>query len=115
MYSVLARSRVTLNAHIDRIAHADNCRLFEATGVGTLLVTDWKPDLDEILEPGREALAYRTAEECAAFIDHQLTHEDERAAIARAGQTRTLAEHTYGRRMEELLAILDSRLRRKPG
>ena len=29
-------------------AHANNLRLYEATGVGAMLLTDWKPDLAEL-------------------------------------------------------------------
>ena len=41
------------------------CRLFEATGVGTLLVTDWKKNLHEMFEPGKEVIVYHSPEECA--------------------------------------------------
>ncbi len=57
-------------------------------------------------EPGREIVAYHSVKECIELIGHYLTHEDERAAIARAGQERTLREHTYAHRMQELTEIL---------
>jgi spore maturation protein CgeB len=42
MFDVLHRSRITLNHHIDVAeSYAGNVRLFEATGCGSLLVTDW--------------------------------------------------------------------------
>lgn len=111
MYGILARSRVTLNHHIDGLPYADNCRLFEATGMGTALLTDWKPNLDEMFEPGREVLAYRTVDECAELLGRYLEREDERAAVARSGQERTLAEHTFRSRMERLLEIVDGTAR----
>ena len=40
-------------------------------------------------------------------MNHYLAREDERHAIARAGQARTLRDHTYRRRMEELVEILE--------
>jgi spore maturation protein CgeB len=107
MYEVLARSRITLNSHGDGLEDADNCRLYEATGVGTLLVTDWKRNLHEMFEPGSEVVTYRTPEECAELVAHYLAHEDERTAVARAGQARTLREHTFRSRMEELLTLVD--------
>ena len=45
MYRILHASRVTLNHHGDVAPYANNMRLFEATGVGALLVTDWKMNL----------------------------------------------------------------------
>jgi hypothetical protein len=106
MYAVLRRSRITINHHIDMAGdHANNMRLYEATGAGTLLLTDAKSDLQDIFVPGREVATYRTPEECADIIAHYLSHEDQRAAVARAGQQRTLRDHTYRLRMEELSAL----------
>jgi len=107
MYQILHRSKITLNHHIDVAgAYANNLRLYEATGVGTLLITDWKENLHEMFEPGKEVVAYRNPEECAELIEYHLQHEDERKAIARAGQQRTLKEHTYYHRMQELVDIV---------
>jgi spore maturation protein CgeB len=78
-------------------------RLFEATGVGTLLITDSKANLEEVFEPGKEVVAYRTPQECVRLARYYLEHEDERKAIARAGQERTLREHTYHHRVRELV------------
>jgi hypothetical protein len=107
MYRILRRSKITLNHHIDVSGrYANNCRLYEATGVGTLLITDWKENLEEMFEPGKEVIAYRTAEECAERIRYFLEHDDERKAIANAGQQRTLREHTYYQRLQQLESIV---------
>jgi spore maturation protein CgeB len=90
-------------------------RLYEATGVGTLLITDWKENLHELFEPGKEVIAYRTPEECGELIQYYLEHEVEREAIARAGQERTLREHTYYQRMQELVDIITPLLHRRGG
>jgi hypothetical protein len=111
MYRALARSRVTLNRHIDVAENfANNMRLYEATGVGTLLITDQKDNLDELFKVGKEVVAYTSPEEAADLIRYYLSHPDEAEAIAKAGQERTLRDHTYRRRMEELVAILKSYL-----
>jgi hypothetical protein len=107
MYQVMCGSAMTLNTHGDKAAYAGNMRLYEATGVGTLLITDWQENLHEIFEPGKEVIVYRTPEECAELVQYYLEHNDEREAIARAGQERTLREHTYYRRMQELVDILE--------
>ena len=107
MFQVLRDSRITINQHEAWAGpHANNLRLFEATGVGTLLLTDWKQDLHELFEPGREVVAYRSPEECRELITYYLAHDQERQAIAAAGQARTLREHTYLHRMQELLGLL---------
>lgn len=111
MYRALARSRITLNRHINVAENnANNMRLYEATGVGALLLTDRKDNLGELFEVGKEVVAYSSAEEAAELIRYYLAHPDEAQAIARAGQARTLREHTYGHRMEELVPILERHL-----
>jgi spore maturation protein CgeB len=106
MYQVLRDSFLTLNHHADFLPYANNLRLFEATGVGTLLITDWKKNLHEMFDPGKEVVAYRTSEECAEMIQYYLEHDEEREAIARAGQQRTLRDHTYSKRVQELVDII---------
>ncbi len=106
MYETLSRSQITLNFHHSTAPYANNRRLYEATGVGALLLTDWKMDLHEMFEPGKEVVAYRTPEECVELIQYYVEHEDERQGIARAGQERTLKEHTCYERTRELLDIV---------
>lgn len=106
MYHIIHRSKITLNHHGDILPFANNMRLFEATGMGALLVTDWKKNISDIFEPDKEIITYKTPEECAEKIQYYLEHDEERVAIARAGQERTLKEHSYFHRMQELLEII---------
>jgi spore maturation protein CgeB len=108
MYRALARSRVTLNRHINVAENnANNMRLYEATGVGALLITDRKDNLGELFEVGKEVVAYASPEEAAELIRYYIAHPEEARAIARAGQSRTLRDHTYQRRMDELVPVLE--------
>jgi hypothetical protein len=107
MFRVLARARIALNRHIDVAEdYANNMRLYEATGVGTLLVTDAKRNLPDLFEPDVEVVTYVDEDELVAKLQHYLANEEERSRVARAGQQRTLRAHTYGRRMQELVEIL---------
>jgi spore maturation protein CgeB len=108
MYRVLRDARIAVNRHIREAGDfANNMRLYEATGVGTMLLTDEKANLRELFEPGREVVTYADASELADAVNHYLARDDERRAIARAGQERTLRDHTYARRMHELAGILE--------
>lgn len=107
MYRILGRTKIALNHHIAIAGpYANNMRLYEATGMGAMLLTDWKENLHEMFEPGREVAAYRNHDECFEMIRYYLDHQDERQAIAAAGQERTLKEHTYLKRMEEFTEIV---------
>ena len=107
MYEVLRQSKIVLNHHIGIARNAaNNMRLYETTGVGGFLLTDNKDNLTELFAPGEEVVAYNSPEECVEMIDYYLVHEDERRRIAQAGQARTLRDHTYDRRTEELVDIV---------
>ena len=112
MYGVLARSRITLNHHGDVGPFANNLRLYEATGMGALLITDAKDNLAEMFVPGEEVVDYRDVAECAELIRYYLDNEPERARIAAAGKARTLRDHTWAVRMQELVEILQPYLER---
>jgi hypothetical protein len=108
MYQVLRRSRVTLNSHIDMAGReAGNMRLFEATGVGAFLLTDYKDNLDTLFEPDREVAVWRSIDDCLTTIGRALADNNGRAAIASAGQARTMAQHTYRHRASEILGFAE--------
>ncbi|MBN9386612.1 MAG: glycosyltransferase family 1 protein [Chloroflexi bacterium] len=107
MYRTKAASRITLTFHSTASGvYANNMSLFETTGVGSLLLTDNKKNLGDLFEIGKEVIAYENADDCIEKIRYYLDHENERAAIAANGQKRTLKEHTYFHRMQQLLDIL---------
>ncbi|MET4240116.1 glycosyltransferase [Bradyrhizobium sp. RT10b] len=106
MYQALRASRLTLNSHIDIVGReAGNARMFEATGVGTCLLTDYKDNLHTLFDDGREVAAWRSVDDCLALINRYLANEDERRAIAAAGQARTLSTHTFRQRIDHILRL----------
>ncbi len=112
MFGVLRQSAITLNRHIDVAGdYANNMRLFEATGCGALLITDYHSNLHRLFEIGREVVAYRSPEEAAALISYYRAYPEEAATIAAAGQQRTLHDHTYTARMNQTSEILERQLR----
>jgi spore maturation protein CgeB len=111
MFQQLQRTRVSLNTHIDISAtHASNMRLYEATGAGSCLLTDWKSNLGELFEDGVEVVSYKSADECVEKVNYLLAHEDERRAIATGGQRRTLRDHSFDNRAVQLDQIIHTAL-----
>ncbi len=109
MYRTLYRAKIGLNTHIDVAGgSASSMRLFEVTGMGALLITDYNDDLDQFFEIGKECVVYRTPQECAELVSYYLEHDTERAAIAQAGQARTLSDHTLYQRMQVLCHFVEN-------
>lgn len=112
MFKLLGTSRITVNRHIDIARnYACNMRMYEATGCGALLITDYKDNLNDLFEIGKEVVAYNSARECVDLVNYYLAHPAEAEKIAQAGQARTLRDHTYERRMRYLAEILERHLR----
>jgi spore maturation protein CgeB len=111
MYEVLARSRITLNSHgTVSGADANNLRLYEATGMGALLITDARRNLSELFDVGREVVTFQNPEEAGEVVRHYLDHPNEASRIAGAGQARTLREHTWMNRMARVVEAVQARM-----
>ena len=107
MYEIFAQSKIVINRHIDISKDfANNLRMFEATAMGALLITDYKKNMDEFFEVGREVVTYKNPDDLVQKVKYYLVHPKETEKIAEAGQKRTLKDHTYKVRMKELDEIL---------
>jgi hypothetical protein len=107
MYDVLRRSRITLNRHIGLAGdHANNMRLYEATGMGAMLLTDMKCDLADIFRLGSEVVAYGSLDECVTRIRQYLADDVARVSVAEQGQRRTLRDHSNADRTKGILELI---------
>ena len=112
MYRVLARSKITINVHAEVASGlAGNIRMFEATGMGALLITEDAPNIRDLFEPGTEVVTYQNPEHLVELVNYYIARPQARAAIAQAGQARTLKDHETVPRSQELLAVFDQYLK----
>jgi len=104
MFKILGSSQITFNSHID-IAEdrAANMRLFEATGMGTLLLTDYKSNLNEIFEIDKEVIAYKTISEAIEKVNYYLNNLDALKKIAEAGQKKTFELYNMKSHVSKML------------
>jgi hypothetical protein len=113
MLQALRDSRVVLNMHADSSPiFASNLRMFEATGVGSCLLTDWKENLGELFTPGVEVAVFKDPDDCLEKVEYLLNDSTAREAIAQAGQTRCLNAHDDKARMGEFDRIIREALDR---
>lgn len=107
MFKAISKSKIGFNSHGGVAGeYAANVRLFEVTGVGSCLLTDYKKNLVDFFEPDKEVVAYKSADECAEKVNWLLSHPNDLEQIAAMGQKRTLKDHTFERRAEELNEII---------
>jgi len=87
IFKVFNRSKVTLNRH-SSIAngYSNNMRMFEATGMGFLLMTEASSNISDYFEVGQEILTYDTAINAGEKISSLLKDVDKINKVASAGQ-----------------------------
>ncbi|HPB71798.1 MAG TPA: glycosyltransferase [Phycicoccus sp.] len=98
-YAVFAASAASINIHGDQDGFT--MRTFEVPGVGGVHLVD-RADVDSFYDPEREVAVFGDAEEAievARRVRRDLAWAE---AIRRAGQARTLAEHTFDHRAAAL-------------
>lgn len=106
MYEILAQSLINLNIHAEVAeGHAGNIRMFEATGMGSLLMTEDMHNITEMFAPGTEVVTYSSAEDLLEKARYYLGNKTALCSIAQAGQRRTLRDHTSRIRAEQLKDI----------
>jgi hypothetical protein len=106
MYRVLARSVMTINVHAGVAGGlAGNMRMFEATGMGALLLTEDMPNLPQLFQPGVEVVTYRDPDDLCAKIRYYSERPAEARATAASGQRRTLHDYNTSVRAREIEAL----------
>jgi len=114
MFRVLRNSKMTINIHVSSAQGlAGNIRMFEATGVGTLLITEAAPNIHELFVPEKEVITYKGLDELIEKIRYYLSHVEEGEAIAQMGQKRTLTDHNSRNRASEILTLFKKYLQKK--
>lgn len=110
MYEILLQSKICLNRHGEVAeGYANNMRMFEATGCGAMLLTEQKQNLQDLFTDD-EAFGYADSVWAVAMIRQFLANDNEREAMAKAGQQRTLRDHTYQQRMKTVSETLKGML-----
>lgn len=111
MFALLGQSKIVLNRHGEVAGpYAVNMRMFEATGSGSVLVTENKSNLTQLFEPGVEVLAYESPLQAAQLARGILDNPERLDAVAVAGQKKTLASHTYQARAQQVTEIFETYL-----
>jgi spore maturation protein CgeB len=102
--------RCVLNVNRDSMARfgfSPPTRVFEAAGAGACLISDAWEGLDQFLEPGREVLVARGADEVVQSLLR--LSEPSARAIGRAARRRVLGEHTYEHRARQFESVIQGR------
>lgn len=93
------------NLHPAELA-GSNCRLFEATGSGAAVLTEWRPGMEDLFVPEDEVLPFSDFDELVDRCRYLLAEPERGRPVGDAAASRTAAEHTYEFRLSRIFSDL---------
>jgi hypothetical protein len=108
MFEVFQLSKIVINVSRDDYPEDANMRCFEAMGCGALLLTQKNTELEELgLYAGKHFITYQNDDDLIKKVEYYLQNDDERNSIAINGRKEVLINHTYKKRVEELVNFIN--------
>jgi spore maturation protein CgeB len=83
-----------------------NCRAFEIAGCGGFQLISSVPVLAEHFVPDLELVTFATVDELIEKARYYLRNPDKAGLIARTGQARAHRDHTYEKRLEQVITLV---------
>lgn len=103
MPMIFKQSRINLNISLRSIKSGIPLRAFDIMGSGGFLLSNFQADFMDDFVPGEDFVYYESKEDLLWKIDYYLSHEEERACIAKNGHDKVAAGHTFRHRVREML------------
>ncbi|MEC0014521.1 glycosyltransferase, partial [Bacillus cereus] len=113
------RSKININIHrsiedstfnkneLKITACSINNRTFEVASTGSFQMTDIRSDLEKCYMPGVQIETFTSSVDFIEKAESYLENPDKRKKVAMEGLKRTLVEHTYDKRVRQLLKIIE--------
>ncbi|OGN01561.1 MAG: hypothetical protein A3G51_02770 [Candidatus Yanofskybacteria bacterium RIFCSPLOWO2_12_FULL_43_11b] len=108
--NIYKNSKIVINADISKEVSGTgvNLRPFEATAAGAMLLNrDDRKDIFNLFEDGKEFVSFSGTGDVRQKAKYYLNNEEERLKIAEAGFNRARNEHTYIKRIGEIIKTAD--------
>jgi len=97
-------STINFNCTSKQMKGAVNQRIFDVPAAGSFVLSDWREQMDALMERDKEIVVYDEIEEIPDLIRFYLKNTAARKAVVKAGRARVLAEHTWAQRIQSLVA-----------
>ena len=102
---VFQNSKINLNITLRSIIYGIPLRAIDIMGAGGFLLTNYQNDFGLHFTDGKDFASYSDREDLYNKVEYYLKHEDERKEIAENGCKEVRANHTYEKRLAEMLEI----------
>ncbi len=107
MYDIIQRSVFTFNIHESLLkGYVGNMRMFEATGVGTMILNDEGINLSELFVVGKEIEMYKNINEAIEKANYYINNPEKAIEIGKNAQARTVKEYNYDEYVKKLFVSI---------
>lgn len=106
---VFQHSKINLNITLRSIKNGIPLRAMDIMGAGGFLLTNYQNDFNYHFVDGEDYISYDSPEDMLTKIEYYLAHDKERNEIAENGCIKMRNEHTYEKRLEEMLTIVKNK------
>ncbi len=104
MYEVFASSRLNLCPTLRSIASGIPLRALDVLGSGSLLFSNYQPELAEYFTDGKDVVMYESLDDAVAKAEFYLSHPEECESIALSGRETAKSAFGYRDKVEKMLA-----------
>lgn len=102
---VYDKAKINLNISLRSIHTGIPLRCFEILGSGGFLLSNYQADFADCYVDGEDYVSFESRDDMLGKIEYYLSHDKERKEIAENGLRRTIENHTYLQRLEEMLKM----------
>jgi spore maturation protein CgeB len=115
MAEYFSNAKIILNHHtwFKKFSHGVNPRLFEAAGCETVQVVDFKTEIPDLFFINKEIITYANISQLPIILNSLLNDSNKRQKIAFKAKARVLRDHTYEKRMCQMLSFIFPRAKNK--
>ncbi|MDL2306654.1 glycosyltransferase [Desulfovibrio sp. OttesenSCG-928-C06] len=101
-------SNINFNCTSKQMKGAVNQRIFDVPAAGAFVLTDWREQIENLFEPGKEVICFHSPDEIPELIKHYLKHPKERQKVIQAARKRVLSHHCYENRLQTIIDTMRS-------
>jgi len=101
-------SEINFNCTSKQMKGAVNQRVFDVPACGAFVLSDYREQMEDLFELGREAVCYHEPGEIPDLVRFYLKNSKARERIARAGRKRVLRDHGYDQRLTTIMRVMQN-------
>ncbi len=97
------KCKINFNTTCQQMKTGINQRVFDVPSTGSFLLTDYRSQIEEHYELGKEVICYRETDEIGDLVSFYLKNDTARQKIVEKAYNRTCRDHTYKNRMDVMI------------